>query len=1201
MNRIGILLLFLVLLLHTHGPAQQYVLTNYSLEEGVPQSSVIAIYQDFDGNIWFGTQGGVSKYNGHKFENFDSRHGLAGNHITAIFQDNMGRYWLGHRYKGITVLHQKEFIKLDLTEERINCIQEDSSGNLWIGTFGKGIYILPSGREPAVENFVKLKIRDDIVDFEVFDICFTSGYALVGTDRGLFYLKYDASFLNIDLEIFTPDNSSLPVKEFFSFELKDNVIWAMGKEGLVKMMCTENDFSPEKNTFFPFQKEIDIYFLLNITIDKNDVIWGVHSQGVYQFKDGKFNFDFYGTNYRNNKTNTIFSDKEGNVWIGTMNLGVMKYSDDKFRVYNEESGLVNNVVISVIEDSRGGLWASTEGGVCRYDGSTYEYFTEQNVLPDNSVQVLFEDSRGNIWFGYYGEQGLFRYNPATKTFRKYTEKDGLITSSVLTIAEDQNGSVWFATLGYGVSKYTYPSGNNTGKFETYTKEDGLCSNSFWIIHTDRDGNLWFGSDSDGLSMFDGTRFYTYNERDGLSNLSPAAITHDSQNNLWIGSIGGGIFKFDGHKFINYSIDKGLSSESPFSIICDNNDKVWIGTNIGIDRFDPENETFKSYGREDGFLGIENNQNSICKGKDGVIWFGTMNGIIRFDPSKDKLNAIAPVTRIENIRLFFNEFDYTQHAGSINPVTGLPSNLALRHNLNHLTFECIGISHKAPEKIKYQYRLENFDTEWNPVTDATSITYTNVPPGDYTFLVKSCNNDGIWIAEPAKIPITIFPPIWQTWWFRILAGIFTLGVLYGIFWSRLKSIKGQKVKLQGLVDEKTVALKHEAHKRKAAQVRAEESDKLKTAFLANMSHEIRTPLNAIIGFSNLLKDSKLSEVDRQIYLDYIIAGGKSLMTLINDIIDISKIEAGEVRVSNEPCNLENLLAESFMTFYEEIKQKETQEIELKLVKPDNKIKTDILTDPFRLKQILYNLLNNAIKFTEKGSITFGYKIQDENNLHFFVKDTGIGIPVDKMDVIFQRFRQVEDAYTRNYDGTGLGLTISRKLSRLMGGDMWVESVSGEGSTFSFTIPFEMTGTKKEFIMSESEIVLSESIKGKNILVVEDEDTNYVLIENMLQDYDLNIIRADDGLQAVDVFRQNGRQIDLVLMDIKIPKLNGYEATKEIKKIKSEVPIVAQTAYAMVTEKQNCLDAGCDDYISKPFNKQELLSIIQKNISNCNTYY
>jgi len=873
MNRIGILLFFLVILLRTYGPAQQYVLTNYSLEEGLPQSSVLVIYQDLIGNLWFGTQGGISKYNGHEFENFDSRHGLAGNHITAIFQDKNGRYWLGHRYNGITVLQQKEFVTLDLTEERINCIQEDDYGNLWIGTHGKGIYILPSGQEPAIENFVKLRTTNEFVDCKVYDICFNGAYALVGTDKGLIRLKYDSSLLKIDLEIFTPDNSSLPVKEIFSFAIKDDVIWAMGEEGLVKMLCRENDFSPENNSFFPFQKQLDVYFLLNITIDKNDVIWGVHSQGVYQFNDGKFNFDFRGTNYKDNKTNAIFSDKEGNIWIGTMNLGVMKFSDDKFRVYNEESGLINNVVNSVIEGSRGDLWVSTEGGVCRYDGTGYEYFTEQNTLPDNSAQVVFEDTRGNVWMGYYEGHSLYRYNPTTKTFRTFSENDGLMTNSVLTIAEDKNGNIWFATLGYGVSQYTYPSVNKPEKFETYTKEDGLCSNSFWIIHADRDGNLWFGSDSDGLSKYDGEHFNTYNEKDGLSNLSPAAIAHDSQNNLWIGSIGGGIFKFDGHKFINYSIDKGLSSDSPFSIICDDNDKVWIGTNIGIDRFDPIDETFKSYGREDGFLGIENNQNAICKGKDGVIWFGTMNGIIRFDPSKDKLNNIPPITRIENIRLFFNDFDYNDYSESINPITGLPLSLVLRHNLNHLTFECIGVTHKAPEKVKYQYKLENFDTEWNPVTDATSITYTNVPPGDYTFLVKSCNNDGVWIAELEKLPITIFPPYWQTWWFRILAGVFVLAVLYGIFWYRLKSIKGQKAKLEGLVDDKTLALKHEAHERKAAQVRAEESDKLKTAFLANMSHEIRTPLNAIIGFSDLLRDSKLNEEDRQIYLDYIIGGGE----------------------------------------------------------------------------------------------------------------------------------------------------------------------------------------------------------------------------------------------------------------------------------------------------------------------------------------
>jgi signal transduction histidine kinase/ligand-binding sensor domain-containing protein/CheY-like chemotaxis protein len=1200
MVRFGSILFVFLLATLLSSNAQQYVLTNYSLDKGLPQSSILDIYQDSFGNIWFGTQGGVSKFNGHTFENFDSRHGLAGNHITTMIQDHQGRYWFGHRYKGISMLQQKSFVKLELTEARINCIAEDEKGNIWFGTHGNGLFMLPADAEPATENFIPIPLIEDISEVNVYALIFSNGYMFAGTNLGLVVVEQKAGNRNATPNVYTPENSFLPVRHLFSFTEVNGETWGLTEQGLVQI-TNKGKWTSENTVLHRFPGDPDVYFLMNIDADAEGTIWGVHSKGIYRFSNGEFDFSFRGTNYEDNETNTLFIDREENVWIGTMNMGALKFTSDKFQIFNTGSGLISNVVTSVIEDRNGHLWVATEGGVCRYDGEKYTYFDKSNRLPDNSVQVLFEDSRGNIWMGYYDGLPILRYNPETNSFRRFSTKDGFITNSVITIAEDQKGDIWFATLGFGVSRYSYPEKGRREKVETFTRNDGLCSNSFWIIHTDRKGNLWFGSDNEGLSMYDGYRFYTFNEKDGLDNPSPAAITNDRKNNLWIASIGGGVYKFDGRNFFNYSIDEGLSSDSPFSIVCDDNDVVWVGTNFGIDRFDPQTKTFKSYGREDGFLGIENNQNAVCKGKDGVIWFGTMNGVVRFNPEKDVSNAHPPVAMIENIQLFFNPFDFSEYADSVNPVTGIPSNLALKHRMNHLTFQCIGISHRSPQKIKYQYFLEHFDTEWNPLTDATSITYTNLPPGEYVFKVRAFNNDGIANAEAVRLPVTIYPPFWLTWWFRIATIVFLLAVVYAFFRYRLKSIKSQKKKLERLVSEKTLELKHEAEERKAAQLRAEESDKLKTAFLANMSHEIRTPVNAIIGFSDLLRENDLEEEERETYLEYIIGGGRSLMNLINDIIDISKIEAGEIRIAKESCRLDEILGELHTMFNELIRKKGKEKVQLVLEKPEIQIDSEVLTDPFRLKQILSNLLNNAVKFTDSGSITFGYAIQDEAFLKFFVKDTGIGIPRDKQEVIFHRFRQVEDAHTRNYDGTGLGLTISQKLTKLIGGEMWLESEEGKGALFSFTVPFEINGSKEKYLKPKGNITMEESLKGKQILVVEDEDSNYILIQNLLRDAEVNIMRAVDGEKAVDVFRKNGRQIDLVLMDIKIPRLNGYDATRQIKRLKPGIPIVAQTAYAMPDEKQNCLDAGCNDYIAKPYNKQELMNIIQKNLATCHSYY
>ncbi|NOX48512.1 MAG: hypothetical protein GXO89_16210, partial [Chlorobi bacterium] len=632
-----------------------------------------------------------------------------------------------------------------------------------------------------------------------------------------------------------------------------------------------------------------------------------------------------------------------------------------------------------------------------------------------AVEVVFCDSHGYIWFGTFDDSPLLRYNPATGKFKSFSEENGLVSNSVLTIAEDKNGLVWFATLGLGASSYTYPQNGMPGKFEIYTEDKGLGSDNIWVIQSDIFGNLWFGCDNTGLTKYDGKTFVNFNEKDGLTNLSPGAISADSKNNIWIASIGGGIFKYDGQRFKNYTVADGLSSDSPFSIICDNNDVIWVGTNSGIDRIDPVTEKIKHYGKHEGFLGIENNQNAVCKSHDGVLWFGTMKGVVRFDPSKDKPNTTPAVTLIKKIKLFHSDFDYSLYSDSIDPKTLLPGNLVLPYNKNHLTFEFVGVSMTSSDRVRYKYMLENFDDGWNPITASGIATYTNTPPGDYVFKVKSSNSDGVWNDYPVEFHFSVLPPFWKTWWFLTLAGVFVFGVIYLVYYFRLRSIKLQKMKLQKLVDEKTKELSIEAHERKKAQEKAEKADKLKTTFLANMSHEIRTPVSAIIGFSDLLKDGGLSNGEKEQYLGFISRGGQNLLNLINDIIDISKIEAGQIRIEKEDFRLNSLLSEIYTTFLEEKNNNGKVDVELKLVKGIVTNDFKIHSDPYRLQQILVNLLSNALKFTDKGYIEFGYNLNSDRQLLFFVRDTGVGIPVEMRKVIFDRFRQVEESYTKNKQG------------------------------------------------------------------------------------------------------------------------------------------------------------------------------------------
>ncbi|OQX80759.1 MAG: hypothetical protein B6D61_01585, partial [Bacteroidetes bacterium 4484_249] len=904
-----ILTCWLALITVIVAPAQRSIFINYSIEDGIPQSSVMSIYQDIDGSIWFGTQGGVCKYNGNSFTTFDTRHGIGGNHVISILQDSKRRYWFGHRYKGVTVKTGKNFKTIDITDQQINIIKEDVAGNIWLGTHGKGVYVLPAGMEPEKENFIPFSSKLDLPLLFIYSIYISIDDNIwIASREGLCRIVNYGDSVNSQVKFITKENSKLPFTTILYIEPEnDTTLWFLGYEGLAKIYT--GDFPLFENSkFFKFDKNVNVFSSNNIVFDSEGVIWGTGENCFFKFKNDSFNFFFSGKELFYNKTNIVYRDNENNIWIGTMNNGVFKYSGDKFTIIDDWSGLTDNVVKYLIEDSKGNIWISAKEGISIFDGKTFRYLSVKDDLFNNAVDVIFEDSRGNIWLGDYLGNALLRYNPDKKSFRQFTVKDGLINNSVLAINEDKHGNIWFATLHTGVSRYTYPDRNKPEKIATYTVDDGLCSNDFWTIHRDNKANLWFGSDNAGITKYDGHNFITYNDKDGLTNLSAGAITHDSKNNLWIATIGGGIFKFDGSKFINYSIIDGLSSDNPYSIICDNNDNVWIGTNTGIDKFDPVTETFKHYGKSDGFIGIENNQNSVFKSHDGILWFGTMNGVVRFDPSKDKPNTIPPKLVIDNIRLFYNDFDYNKYSGSINIKTSLPKNLILPYNKNHLTFDYVGISLTSPDKVRYQYMLENFDPAWNPITDAITATYTNIPPGVYSFKIKARNNDGYWNKEPYIFSFTIKPPVWGTLWFRIIAAFLIISIIYFLYLLRIKNIKSQKEKLQLQVDDKTRQLITEALERKKAQEKAEQADRLKSAFLANMSHEIRTPVNSIIGFADLLKDQKLNKKDQSTFLNYVISGGKTLLTLIDDIIDISKIEAGQIRISKEDCNLYSLMSE-----------------------------------------------------------------------------------------------------------------------------------------------------------------------------------------------------------------------------------------------------------------------------------------------------
>ena len=436
---------------------------------------------------------------------------------------------------------------------------------------------------------------------------------------------------------------------------------------------------------------------------------------------------------------------------------------------------------------------------------------------------------------------------------------------------------------------------------------------------------------------------------------------------------------------------------------------------------------------------------------------------------------------------------------------------------------------------------------------------------------------------------------------LIGGIFTVCVflLFMVIVNRKKTkvekqLTQNKKNLELLVEQKTEELKTSHTERRYAL----ESDRLKSAFLANMSHELRTPMNAIIAFSNFLKDPQISPEKRDEYINYITTAGDTLLHLVDDIIDSAKIESKQLTINRVRCNITDLLFELREVFSEIRGKKQRSHLELKISEASRKEDVYIITDPLRLKQVLSNLLENALKYTTEGFIEFGY-VTETGSVTFFVKDTGIGIPKEKFEYIFQRFSQIEYTVKDSFRGTGLGLSITKNLVELLGGTIWVESEMGTGSTFYFTIPSEKIESEPRPFGSDKKKVKQDKAQlfdwsNKNVLVAEDEDLNYKVLESVLTRAKANVWRAKDGLEAVEVCQATS--IDLVLMDIQMPRMDGYAATHKIKQFNKDLPIIAQTSYAMTGERENCLAAGCDDYLSKPLNLEELLIKCNRYLSS-----
>ncbi|GAB4131985.1 MAG: hypothetical protein Fur0041_02890 [Bacteroidia bacterium] len=799
---------------------------SFGVEQGLVQSQVQTLVQDNDGNLWIGTLAGLSKYNGLGFESFSRKNGLAEDWVTVSYKDSRGDIWFGHWAGGVSRYNSKskKFESLNLEEytrfRSVTAITEDKQGFFWISTEGAGIFIY----DPIKNRMFSVSVKDGIASDNVYDLCLDANENMwIATDRGITIcdtksdISSPASYTDLNVARGFPSNTITAL----TLANKGTEMWVgTGDKGVVVLQIPSSFIGRNAPTLLPNMRVIDSQkglgsdFVETITADSKGFIWvGTAGGGATKILPAsssnrpdaidrattKTYNTRQGLNYFNVKV--IIEDREGNIWLGT-DVGLNLYRGERFQLFDKKDGLPNDIVWSTLAARNGDVWLGTNDGLSRISfytdplsvekKFTVKNYTTADGLGSNVILSLFEDDAGNIWAGT-GFGGVSVLEQGATSFKTYSTADGLAGDVVYAINTDMNGHIWIGTKE-GVSRFD-PA---TQSFRNYTTEDGLGGNNVYRIFRDSRGNLWFGALGGYLSLFDGKTFTRYDETNGIIHKFILCINEDKEHNIWFGAYGGGLYKFDGRTFRNYTTKDGMTTDSPYSIISDREGMIWIGHSRGLDRFSPKDSSFSHFGKSEGFPGVEVNPNAACMDRDGNLWFGSIMGGVRFSGKESIKNAIEPLTAIDGLKIFMRESVFPEEA-------------KFSYDQNHLTFHFTGISLSSPEKVRYLYKLEGFDNDWSPVPTALNeAVYTNLPPGEYTFMVKAANNDGVWNKEPIRYKFVITPPFWQTAIFYAGVIAFVVFSIFGFDRWRTRKLKQQKKLLEEKVQERTLelALKNE---------------------------------------------------------------------------------------------------------------------------------------------------------------------------------------------------------------------------------------------------------------------------------------------------------------------------------------------------------------------------------------------------------
>lgn len=1219
--------LFLLLLSNSLSSWSQPTLQfqNFTQRDGLASNYILSICQDYQGLIWIGTENGLNRFDGQQFISFrfdpEDTQTLDNNWVITIIEDSHKNLWFGTE-KGLNKLDRASgrIERIPLIREGkkipdiVKDIFEDSSGELWIVTGENGLFRLNRSKKQAEHFYYGQLFLNATESLRIFNLVHATENELwVATSAGIDRLEKTSK--KISTYPF-PDQDGLYKGEYSLipglstatgqiFAALEDKVYTLDTEAAIPQMTVFEVESSASKLGKPFTRSLllDANGMLSVPSFKNvalidpktgeqQLLRGAKQKGEDLFRD------FVHTHYR---------DGHGNYWIGTAGSGLYmgRYLQEVFSLIENDQTDPNSIasgqVRSFLEDDQGNLWI----GILNHGVEQFTYNadnglqkvrsiipdeTQNNGLASNRIIKLVEGSYNSIWIAS-NDQGLFRMDKATNQFQVYAHQAGDTTSisanRIWALAQDDGGDVWAGTWQDGLNRID----PRTGQIIQYRKEpqnpNSLSNDNIRYLLPGENGKLWIGTEG-GLSVFDSeTSSFQHFEHDSenpnsLSNNMIWVIFQDSKGDLWIGTdVGLNHFDVEHQTFQHYYERDGLPDNTVYGILEDEAGVLWISTENGLARQLPTDSDvrFLPLGLEHGIETVSFIPKAhLNSASTKQLYFGSTEGVLIVRPNLLALDSLSPQLLIHTIT------KTNPYEGSISEVTdhfieSTQRSIQLKYPYRTLTLSLSDLNWSLAQNHRYEYQLLGLNDEWIPLAEDLKVTFANLAPRNYRLRARAVTLENETSDVLDIIEIKVFPPWWQSRWAYLSYTVLALGLIYILYRFQLR---------------------RQLEKQEARSLR--ELDVLKSRLYANITHEFRTPLTIILGMINQLeKDPKrwLKEGANMIRNN-----GSNLLNLINQMLELQKVESGNLKLNLQYGDIVpfiQTITEQFRAFA--ISQEQILKFELR----DNRIKMDF--DQEKILRIVSNLLSNAIKYTpEKGTVTFEVSVESspgqmaQPELLLKISDSGPGIPEEELSFIFDRFYRANNNDQSMEIGTGIGLSLTQELVRILGGRIEVTSQFGIGSSFQVFLPI----TKKSATNSQLQAInIPMATFGKKglmpveaptslelpiALVVEDNPDIAQYLRICLKN-SYKVIEAVNGQVGIDKALETIP--DIIISDVMMPEKDGFELCEFLKEDTrtSHIPLILLTAKSDVESKIKGLKNGADDYLGKPFHEEELLVRMQ----------